>query len=132
MTSLAVNPVVWIVEYIVAMYSFTAIKEIAMEKMLINMTTIDDVQKIVDAARKLNCRVDLFDGEHLVDAKELGGVITLNPAVKITVIVYGDHDDYRNLSMWLKDLYIGKIVDVMADTPEAEKIMEMLGKNTTE
>ena len=103
-----------------------------MEKMLINMTTIDDVQKIVDAARKLNCRVDLFDGEHLVDAKELAGVITLNPAVKITVIVYGDHDDYRNLSMWLKDLYIGKIVDVMADTPEAEKIMEMLGKNTTE
>lgn len=103
-----------------------------MEKMLINMTTIDDVQKIVSAARKLDCRVDLTDGTHLVDAKQLAGVITLNPAMKITVIIHGDHEDYRNLAMWLKDLYIGKVVDIMADTPEAAYIMELLGKQTTE
>jgi len=116
---------------IVAMFPYCQ-KETSMEKMLINMNTIDDVQKIVNAARKLDCRVDLTDGAHLVDAKQLAGVITLNPAMKITVIIHGDHEDYRNLSMWLKDLYIGKVVDIMADTPQAEYIMELLGNQTTE
>lgn len=99
-----------------------------MEKMLISMSTLDDVQKIVNSAQKLSCRVDLSDGVYTVDAKKLAGVVTLNPAKKITVTVYGDHDDYRNLAMWLKGLYIGRLVDIYEGTEEAEAIMRALSE----
>ena len=91
-----------------------------MEKMLISMSTLDDVQKIVNSAQKLSCRVDLSDGVYTVDAKKLAGVVTLNPAKKITVTVY------RNLAMWLKDLYIGRLVDIYEGTEEAEAIFRAL------
>lgn len=97
-----------------------------MEKMLIKMSTLEDARKIVNSAQRLTCQVDISDGAHVVDAKKLVGVVSLNPASKITVTVYGDHDDYRNLAMWLKDLYVGKLVDIYADTPEADAIMRAL------
>jgi len=97
-----------------------------MEKMLINMKSLEDVKKIVNAASKLSCDVDLTDGNHVVDAKNLAGVVSLDPAKQITVVVHGDHDDYRSLVMWLKELYIGRVVDIYAGTKEADDVMAML------
>ena len=101
-----------------------------MEKMLVRMKTLDDVQAIVNSANRLECRVDLTDGEHVVDAKKFVGVVSLNPAKDITVLIDGDKEDYRNMAMWLKGICVGRLVEIYADTPEADAIQKFLNGET--
>lgn len=64
-----------------------------MKSMMIQLKSIDDVKRFVNAAAMLTCEADLSSGRYVVDAKSIMGIFSLDLAKPIKLEVHCNNDD---------------------------------------
>ena len=64
-----------------------------MTNLKIQLTSIADVQKFVNAVTRFNGDVDLQSGRYLVDAKSIMGIFSLDLTQPVDMLVHSDNAD---------------------------------------
>lgn len=63
-------------------------------KVLIN--TVEKVKDFVNATTKLSCDVDIVSGRHIIDAKSIMGVLSLDVSRPIEIEVHAHDEAEKN------------------------------------
>jgi phosphotransferase system HPr-like phosphotransfer protein len=64
-----------------------------MTNLKIQLTSIADVQKFVNAVTRFNGDVDLQSGRYLVDAKSIMGIFSLDLTQPVDMLIHSDNVD---------------------------------------
>jgi hypothetical protein len=78
----------------------------SMKDFSVQLHTIDDVKRFVNSACLQPFDIDILSGRHVVDAKSILGLFSLDLSVPITVKVYGTEDDGRDFFAAVKGFVI--------------------------
>ena len=64
-----------------------------MKKLMIRLSTIEQVKKFVNIMCKVDCDVDLKSGRYTIDAKSIMGIFSLDLLSPIEMLVHCDDCD---------------------------------------
>ena len=67
-----------------------------MIKMKVKFEKVTDVTEFVNEISKLECEADLSSGRHLVNAKSIMGIFTLDISKPIELIIYSNNAEIKN------------------------------------
>ena len=67
-----------------------------MKKVLITLSSIDNVKKFVNEINMLPCDADLVSGRYTVDAKSIMGIFSLNLSQPIELDIHSDNEELCN------------------------------------
>ncbi|MCL2004320.1 MAG: HPr family phosphocarrier protein [Oscillospiraceae bacterium] len=77
-----------------------------MKDFSVQLLTIEDVKRFVNSACLQPFDIDIISGRHVVDAKSILGLFSLNLSAPITVKVYGTEEDGRVFFETVKDFVL--------------------------
>lgn len=66
---------------------------VIMKTMMIQLSSIDDVKRFVNAAALLTCEADLSSGRYIVDAKSIMGIFSLDLSKPIKLELHCNNED---------------------------------------
>ena len=64
---------------------------------VVKFTTIEQVQKFIDAIRKILYDVDACHGHYIVDAKSVLGILSLSLGREVTLILHTDDEQAHEM-----------------------------------
>ncbi len=76
-----------------------------MEKIKIRLNTIEAVKKFASITSNIECEMDLStdSSRYIIDAKSIMGIFSLDLSKVLTLTVYGNEDDTKEVSEMLTE-----------------------------
>ena len=65
--------------------------------MVVYLTTIERVKNFVKTVSEFTCDIDLISGHHMVDAKSILGIFSLDLTKPIKMIIHAEGDEEQKL-----------------------------------
>ncbi len=77
-----------------------------MKKFNIQLSSINDVKRLVNAATARSCDIDIVSGRYLVDAKSIMGLFSLDLSKPIMVDIHGEDAEAEKFLSDIKELVV--------------------------
>ena len=73
-----------------------------MQKLVINLNLISDVQEFTKIVNTLECDADIVRGKYVIDAKSVIGIFTIDLSKPVDLILHTEDDNVAKLfNKWL-------------------------------
>lgn len=63
-----------------------------MVELIIKLNMINDIKEFLNETRKIEADIDLYKGKHIVDAKSIVGVFTLDLSEPVKLVIHSNDE----------------------------------------
>lgn len=79
-----------------------------MTRKMVNLNSIEKVKEFVSIANSCTCDIDIISGHHIIDAKSIMGVFSLNLSKPVECRIYDKAEIADTMLAKLKDFIVGE------------------------